>query len=223
MRAGVCASVNFPGDLSSDKIESAPQTSEQFIPMKSIPQTMRIVSSCFVLFSVGVASAQDWPQYLGENRAAKASFSAPKSWPKELSSKWKVTVGDGVATPALVGERLYVFSRQEGGEILRCLEAATGKEIWKSEKFDVLPAERPAQDFPGPRCSPTVGDGKVITLGLRGTLSCHDAKDGKLLWRKEDFKGVFPRFFTSASPVVVDGLCIASLGGVIVAESSRMM
>ena len=32
----------------------------------------------------------------------------------------------------------------------------------------------------------------------RATIALHDAKDGKLLWRKEDFKGVFPRFFTSA-------------------------
>ncbi len=180
--------------------------------MKRSPRTIGIVSCCAVAVCLA-ANAQDWPQYLGENRSAKASFTAPKTWPKELSQKWKVIVGDGVATPSLVGDKLYVFSRQEGGEILRCLEAATGKEIWKADKFDVLPAERPAQDFAGPRCSPTVVDGKVITLGLRGTLSCHDTKDGKLIWRKEDFKGVFPRFFTSASPVVVDGLCIAALGG----------
>ena len=181
--------------------------------MKTIPQTIKVVSSCAVLLSAVATNAQDWPQYLGENRAAKASFTAPKTWPKELSQKWKVPVGDGVATPSFVGDKLYVFSRQEGGEILRCLDAATGKEIWKGDKFDVLPAERPAQDFAGPRCSPTVTDGKVVTLGVRGTLSCHDAKDGKLIWRKEDFKGVFPRFFTSASPVVTDGLCIAALGG----------
>lgn len=180
--------------------------------MKTSPRTIGIVSSCLVVASL-TAYAQDWPQYLGENRAAKAAFTAPKTWPKELQQKWKVTVGDGVATPALVGDKLYVFSRQEGGEVLRCLDAATGKEIWKADKLDVLTAERPAQDFAGPRCSPTVAAGKVVTFGLRGTLSCHDAKDGKLLWRKEDFKGVFPRFFTSASPVVTDGLCIAALGG----------
>lgn len=180
--------------------------------MKNTPQTTGIVACCAVALSL-VTQAQDWPQYLGENRAAKASFTAPKTWPKELTQKWKVSVGDGVATPSLVGDKLYVFSRQDGGEILRCLDAATGKEIWKADKFDVLPAERPAQDFAGPRCSPTVIDGKVVTFGLRGTLSCHDAKDGKLIWRKEDFKGVFPRFFTSATPVVTDGLCIAALGG----------
>src|SRR5881397_4212292 len=79
-------------------------------------------------------SAQDWPQWRGANRDAKAAdFKAPKTWPKELTQKWKVTVGDGVATPALVGERLYVFSREAGNEVIRCLNAADGKEIWQDK------------------------------------------------------------------------------------------
>jgi outer membrane protein assembly factor BamB len=112
-----------------------------------------------------------------------------------------------------MGDKLYVFSRQDGGEILRCLNAATGDEVWKADKFDVLPADGPASGFSGPRCSPTVSDGKVVTLGLRGTVTCYDANSGKQLWRKEDFKGSNPRFFTSASPVVADGLCVVQLGG----------
>jgi len=179
--------------------------------MKTI---LSLVSSCLVLGSAALAPAQDWPQWRGANRDGKAaSFTPPKTWPKELAQKWKVTVGDGVANPCLVGDKLYVFARQEGGEILRCLEAATGKELWKSEKQDVLPANGPAQGFSGPRSTPTVADGKVITLGLRGTLTCYDAATGKQLWRKEDFKGSLPRFFTSASPIISDGLCVAQLGG----------
>ena len=172
-----------------------------------------LVSSCLVAGSVTLASAQNWPQWMGENRDGKTSFTPPKTWPKELTEKWKVTVGDGVATPALVGDKLYVFTRQDGGEFLRCLDAASGKEIWKSEKHDVLPANGPAQGFSGPRATPTVAGGKVVTLGLRGAVTCYDAATGKQLWRKEDFKGVQPRFFTSASPIVTDGLCVAQLGG----------
>ena len=95
---------------------------------------------------------------------------------------------------------------------MRCLDAATGKELW-SDKYDALGADGPASGHSGPRCSPTVADGKVVTLGLRGVLSCYDAASGKLLWRKEDFKGAWPRFFTSSSPLVAGGLCIAVLGG----------
>ena len=68
--------------------------------------------------------------------------------------------------------------------------------------------------FPGPRSSPTVADGKVVTLGVDGVLSCYDAASGRMLWRKEDeFGGNVPMFYTASSPIVVDGLCIAQLGG----------
>ena len=123
-----------------------------------------------------------------------------------------MAIGDGVATPSLVGDRLYTFSRQEGNEIARCLDAATGKEIWK-DSYASEGTTGGAAGFQGPRSSPTVVDGKVVTLGVRGILSCLDAATGKVLWRKDDFAGEWPMFFTSSSPIVVDGLCIAELGG----------
>jgi outer membrane protein assembly factor BamB len=138
-------------------------------------------------------------------------FKAPKTWPKELTQKWKVPVGDGVATPALVGDRLYVFSRQEGNEIIRCLEAATGKELWQ-DKYESAGGSGPASGFSGPRSSPTVAAGKVVTLGVRGMLSCLDAVTGAKHWRKDDFQA-WPNFHPASSPIVVDGLCIAQLGG----------
>jgi outer membrane protein assembly factor BamB len=157
--------------------------------------------------------AQDWSQWRGDHRDGKAEeFSAPATWPKELTKKWEVVIGDGVSTPSLVGDRLYVFSRQEGNEIARCLDAATGKEVWK-DSYASDGTTGGASGFQGPRCSPTVVDGKVVTLGVRGILSCLDAKSGKVLWRKDPFPGKWPMFYTSSSPVVVDGLCIAQLGG----------
>ena len=162
--------------------------------------------------ATGGGFAQDWSQWRGANRDAKvADFKAPKAWPKELTQKWKVTVGEGVATPSLVGDRLYVFSRQDGNEITRCLSAADGKEMW-SEKYESLGATGPAQGFSGPRSSPAVANGKVVTLGVRGMLSCLDAASGKKLWRKDDFHA-YPNFHPSSSPIIVDGLAIAQLGG----------
>lgn len=159
------------------------------------------------------ARAGDWPQWRGPNRDARVTgFKAPKAWPKELTQKWKIPVGDGVATPALVGDKLYVFTRQGGKEILRCLDANSGSEVWKDE-YETGGATGPASSFSGPRCSPAVAEGKVVTLGVRGILSCYDAAKGTKLWRKDDFKGAVPRFFTSSSPIVADGLCVAELGG----------
>ena len=161
----------------------------------------------------GRADGQDWSQWRGDNRDGKVSeFTAPASWPKELVKKWEVSIGDGVATPSLVGDRLYVFSRQEGNEIARCLDAATGEVIW-TDSYACEGTTGGASAFQGPRCSPTVVDGKVVTLGVRGILSCLDAATGKVLLRKDDFAGQWPQFYTSSSPIVVDGLCIAELGG----------
>ncbi len=154
----------------------------------------------------------DWPQWRGPNRDGKAAdFKAPQTWPKELAQKWKVTVGKGDSTPALVQGRLFVFARDDSGELTLCLDAATGKELWK-DKYDALPSNEPMGKHPGPRSSPTVDNGKVLTYGVRGTLSCLDAASGKVLWRKDDFQGTWPKFFTASSPMVAEGLCIAQLG-----------
>jgi outer membrane protein assembly factor BamB len=165
------------------------------------------------LCATASAVALDWPQWRGSNRDAKVTgFNAPETWPQELSQKWKVQVGDGVSTPALVGDRLYVFARQEADEVMRCLDANTGREIWK-DQYESEPADGPARSYAGPRSSPTVADGKVVTYGARGVLSCYDTETGKVIWRKSDYTDSLPRFYTSSSPIIVEGLCIAQLGG----------
>ena len=166
-----------------------------------------------ILFSVTGAFAQDWPQWRGANRDGKvAGFTAPQSWPKELTQKWKVTVGTGDATPALVGDKLYVFARQGEDEDTLCLDAASGKEVWRN-KYATQAVAGPASRHPGPRSSPTVAEGKVVTLGVNGILSCLDAATGKEVWRKDEFPGVVPQFFAAMSPIIDNGTCIAHLGG----------
>jgi outer membrane protein assembly factor BamB len=132
--------------------------------------------------------------------------------PKELEQKWKVAVGKGDASPALAGDKIYVFTRDEQGELTLCLDAATGKEIWR-DRYDAQAANEPMGKHPGPRSSPTLVDGKLLEYGVRGTLSCLNAVDGKVLWRKDDLGAVFPKFFTASSPLVAEDLCIAQLGG----------
>ena len=163
-------------------------------------------------------AAADWPQWRGPNRDAKVTgFEAPATWPKELTKKWKVTIGDGVATPALVGDKLYTFSRQGGNEIIRCLNAATGKELWQ-DKYPAEPATGAAGGFPGPRASPAVADGKVVTFGVDSALSCYDAASGSKVWRKDSL-GDPPQFFVASSPIIAGGgaagerLVIAEYGG----------
>jgi outer membrane protein assembly factor BamB len=168
------------------------------------------------LVSSGLVSAQDWPQWRGPNRDAKVTgFKAPATWPKELKKGWKVTVGDGVASPALVGDKVYTFTRQGGDEVIHCLNAADGKEIWK-DKYAATAVTGAAagfktgEKFTGPRSSIAVADGKVCTLGAAGVVSCLDAASGKVIWRK-DTKAQ-PKFFNATSPIIVDGLCVVHVG-----------
>jgi len=181
--------------------------------MKNASRTLSLVIACVILVGV-CAWAQDWPQWRGANRDGKAGFAAPAEWPAALKQQWKATVGNGDSTPALAGDRLYVFAKQDKDEVLMCLNAADGKEIWRdTQKYEAPVISGPAASHPGPRSSPTVGEGKVVVLGAGGTLSCFDAASGKLLWRKDEFPKVVPQFFTSMSPVIVDGMAIAHLGG----------
>jgi outer membrane protein assembly factor BamB len=181
--------------------------------MKKASLLKAILLSCAILIVANCVFAQDWPQWRGPNRDGKVTgFKAPKEWPKELKLKWKTTVGTGDSTPALVGDKLYVFTRQGDDEVTTCLEADNGKELWM-DKYAAQAVTGAASRHPGPRSSPAVADGKVVTLGVGGVLSCLDAATGKVVWRKDPFPKVVPRFFTSMSPIIVDGMAIGHLGG----------
>jgi len=172
-----------------------------------------VIVGCVILIVANGVLAQDWPQWRGPARNGIVSdFDAPGQWPAELTQKWSVTVGFADATPALVGDKLYVSARQGDEEVTLCLNAANGKELWK-DKYVAQAVTRPATPHPGPRSSPAVAEGKVVTLGVGGILSCLDAATGKLVWRKDPFPKIVPRFFTSFSPIIVDGMAIAHLGG----------
>jgi len=178
----------------------------------SLPSTC-VIATCVILTSADCVLAQDWPQWRGPHRDGKVTgFKAPRTWPKELAQKWKAQVGLGDATPALVGDRLYVFARQDMDEVTVCLDAGNAKELWR-DQYAAQSVSGADGSHSGPRSSPAVADGKIVTLGVGGILSCLDVATGKVVWRKDEFPKVTPRFHTAMSPIIVDGLAIAHLGG----------
>jgi outer membrane protein assembly factor BamB len=182
--------------------------------MGNANRLIAVIAGGMVLLGAAYVYGQDWPQWRGPNRDDKASsFTAPATWPKELAEKWKITVGQGDSSPALVGDRLYVFARQGDDEVTLCLNAADGQEIWRDKYPAKAPSGPSAAVHSGPRSSPAVAEGKVVTLGVNGVLSCLDAATGKELWRKDVYPNIVPQFYTAMSPMIADGLCIAQLGG----------
>jgi outer membrane protein assembly factor BamB len=169
-----------------------------------------LLVGCVLSLGASRAEAQDWPQWRGPNRDNHlVGFAEPKTWPKELTKKWKVTVGIGESSPVLVGDKLYVFARQGDQEVTWCLDAGSGKEVW-NDKYKAEAVTNQASGYPGTRSTPAVGEGKVCTLGVGGVVSCLDAASGKVVWRKEKVK---TQFYTSTSPMIMDGKCIVFVGG----------
>lgn len=171
------------------------------------------VIAALIIFSPTNSFSQDWPQWRGINRDSKVTgFKAPATWPAELKQVWKVTVGFGDATPVLSENKIYLNTRQGDQEEVLCLDAATGKELWKSAYAAMAVTGPSASQHPGPRGTPAISNGKVVTFGASGILSCLDAGTGKLLWRKENPTNAFPAFFTGTSPIITDGMCILHIG-----------
>ena len=173
-----------------------------------------IVSTIIVLniLSINLSYAQDWPQFRGINRDCRVEgFKVPSTWPAEIKPEWKVTVGSGDATPVLSGNRIYLHTRQGDQEVVLCLDAKSGKEYWK-DQYPCPTVTGAATSHPGPRSTPILNNGKLITFGVSAILSCYDAKAGKMLWRRENPSGAVPQFFTGMSPVIVDNMCIAHVG-----------
>src|SRR5438445_2781032 len=169
---------------------------------------------------IGVASAvggqsrpADWPQWRGPNRdGAVASFTEPASWPDQLTRKWKIDVGIGYATPILIGNRVYMYSRRDDNEVLAAIEADTGKVIWQSgyaAPYTMHPAA--VRHEKGPKSTPTFAGGKLYTLGMSGIVTAFDAATGKQLWQKPaSVPG--PLYGTAMSPLVDRGLVIVHVG-----------
>ena len=183
--------------------------------MTSNHRTLKRMAILVVLPALAtVAAAQDWPQWRGPNRdGAVASFSAPTSWPAALTELWKVDVGLGYATPLLVGDRLYVFTRQGNDEVMMALDPGSGDVIWRTSypaPFEMNSAT--SRHGPGPKSTPAFADNRLFTLGMSGLVTAFDATTGRQLWQ-HPAPPVQPRFHTAMSPIVEGDLMIVHIGG----------
>ena len=175
----------------------------------------RLASIAVLVLAFGsAAAAQDWPQWRGPNRdGTVTSFQAPASWPEALTQRWSIGIGQGYATPLLVDDRVYVFTRQGDDEVLTALDAASGTTLWRTSyaaPFPMNPAT--ARHGPGPKSTPVFSGGRLFTLGMSGIVTAFEAETGRQLWQKPA-PPTEPMYHTGMSPVVEGDLVIFHVGG----------
>ena len=155
-------------------------------------------------YAVGNAqiNTRDYPQWRGKDRDGSASgFIQPSRWPDALTRRWRVEIGEGYASPLVVGSIVYAFSRNEGREMLSAVDADTGAKLWQSGyAVPYTPSSPTAAHGSGPKATPLFHDGKIITLGISGIVAAFDAQKGTLLWRTDE-PSELPFFSAASSPV----------------------
>lgn len=127
------------------------------------------------------SNPDDFPEYLGPNRTGVLSCpSLSADWSKTPPKLvWKQPVGLGWGSFAVVGDFAFTQEQRQTDELVVCYEKKTGHQIWTHVDHDWL---QHSMGGPGPRCTPTVKDGRVYALGSTGLLHCLEGKTGKPVW-----------------------------------------
>jgi outer membrane protein assembly factor BamB len=191
---------------------------------------MKACAGLIVVFSLAsTAYGDDWPQWMGPQRdnvwrEGKLIEEFPEGGPKIV---WRTPVAGGYAGPAVVDGRVFLmdyvtdanvrvdnFDRKasSGTERVLCLDEATGEVLWKHEYPVTYTISYPA----GPRCTPTIDEGKVYALGAEGNLSCLDAASGEVIWAKDfhtDYNTKSALWGYASHPLVDGDNLICIVGG----------
>ena len=183
-----------------------------------------------LVIAAAPARGDDWPQWMGPNRDGMwRERGLVQTIPAAgLPVVWRVAVKAGYAGPAVADGRIYLldYDRRDGeitnnpggrtnlsgSERVLCLDAATGTLLWKHE-YDCPYSISYAS---GPRCTPTVADGRVYTLGAEGNLFCLDATSGAVRWSKDfkkDYGAPTPIWGFCGHPLVLGQSLICLVGG----------
>lgn len=188
------------------------------------------ISLLAMVVAVTSAPAADWPQWMGPNRDdVWAETDIIDKFPENgVKPLWRKPINGGFAGPAVANGKVYVtdYLRTsgddkpaptkrnvlQGKERVLCLDAKTGDELWKHEYDCNYEISYPA----GPRCTPTVDNGKVFTLGAMGDLLCLDAAKGTVIWSKnlpKTYNAPMPLWGYAGHPLVYKNQLLCMAGG----------
>lgn len=197
--------------------------------MKScILLTVALVAPTFFGFSS--ALADDWPQWLGQDRDGVYTESGlidtiPTGG---LTIKWRTSISGGYSGPSVADGKVFVFDYQktagdivndpgtratlQGKERVHAIDEITGDVLWTHAYDCPYSISYPV----GPRCTPTIDGERVYSLGSEGDLKCLNADSGDVVWErnfKTDFGAEVPIWGFAAHPLVDHDLLYCMVGG----------
>ncbi|MDD5350944.1 MAG: PQQ-binding-like beta-propeller repeat protein [Chthoniobacteraceae bacterium] len=149
-----------------------------------------------------LAHGADWPGFRGPTADGIAPDQGiNKDWSaKPPQVLWKVALSDnGWAAPAVADGRLYIVDHEGTDDIVRALDAASGKELWR---FAYPDATTNRNGFTVN--TPLAVDGKVYVYSRKGKIHCLDAASGKKVWSRDlaaEHPGAVPPWEFCMSPV----------------------
>ncbi len=178
----------------------------------------QLIFCAAVLLAAGSVLADDWLQWRGPRRDDLSTETGLlKEWPAGGPPlAWKITnLGGGYSGVSVVGDRVYTMGEDASTSYLYALNAANGQVVWSVKVGK--PGANEGNDYPGPRCTPTVAGNLIVSLGQFGDLVCVDAAKGTELWRhnlETDFAGkMMSRWNYAESPLVDGEQVICTPGG----------
>jgi outer membrane protein assembly factor BamB len=181
---------------------------------------MRIASLAAALLLARELRADDWPQWGGPRRdLVWRETGIVRKLPTDglLPRVWSAPLGEGYAGPSVAAGRVYVTdlvdrAGAKATERALCLDAATGKELWKHSWEVEYRIDYPA----GPRATPGVDGDRVYVLGAMGELRCLGAADGNVAWKRNlvaDYGVKVATWGFAAAPLVEGEQLITLVGG----------
>jgi outer membrane protein assembly factor BamB len=174
-----------------------------------------LAASCGFFLLLPAQSPADWLHYRGPQLEGISEEKLPELVAgKSLSPAWKSQLGTGTSSITVAGNRVYSMGNEGNQDIVRCLDAKTGKELWRHS----YPQDLDRRMFEGgTAATPTVDGNKLYTVSHQGDLFCLDALTGKPLWHRnylKDFAGRRPEWGYSGSPTVDGNLLLLDVGGI---------
>jgi hypothetical protein len=154
-----------------------------------------------------------WTDWRGTGRRALVSR-LPDRLRAKLTPTWQADMsGAGVGGVAATETEVFVSdkSADRATDILRCLDADTGQQIWRA----TWPAAGKMDTTNSPRATPVVADDAVFLMGAFGKLARVDRYTGRIEWVRDlsrAYTATVPTWGYSSTPLLVDGKLIVNPG-----------